>query len=169
MRITSNGGLLLSNGILVERCKIVTTAWSTTNDISLDDGNVFLNTANLAGTTNTIDITSSAGLNVINDLRPVTYNWRANYELPEDFPGYNPVEEENEMTTDVKMHGLIAQEVKEAIDNAGEARIAGWKEDPDGVQRISKEMYVFPLIKAVQELSEKVESQQKEIEELKKR
>ena len=73
------------------------------------------------------------------------------------------------MNTDVKMHGLIAQEVKEAIDNAGEDRFAGWKEDPDGVQRISKEMYVFPLINAVQELSEKVKSQQKEIEELKKR
>ena len=66
MRITSNGGILLSNGILVERCNIVTTAWSTTNDISLDDGNVFLNTANLAGTTNTIDITSSNG--IANDL-----------------------------------------------------------------------------------------------------
>ena len=66
MRITSNGGMLLSNGILVEHCKIVTTAWSTTNDISLDDGNVFLNTANLAGTNNTIDITSSNG--IANDL-----------------------------------------------------------------------------------------------------
>ena len=64
MRITSNGGILLSNGILVERCKIVSTAWSTTNDISLDDGNVFLNTSNLAGTNNTIDITSTNGLNV---------------------------------------------------------------------------------------------------------
>ena len=64
MKITSNGGILLSNGILVERCKIVATAWSTTNDISLDDGNVFLNTANLGGTGTTIDITSSNGLNV---------------------------------------------------------------------------------------------------------
>jgi hypothetical protein len=66
MRITANAGFLLSNGILVEHCKIVSTAWSTTNDISLDDGNVFLNTANLAGTTNTIDITSSNG--IANDL-----------------------------------------------------------------------------------------------------
>ena len=75
MKITSNGGILLSNGILVERCKIVTTTWSTTNDISLDDGNVFLNTANLAGTNNTIDITSSAGLNVdlaVGDMTSVT-------------------------------------------------------------------------------------------------
>ena len=75
MRVTANGGLLLSNGILVEHCKIVSTAWSTTNDISLDDGNVFLNTANLAGTNNTIDITSSNGLNVdlaVGDMTSVT-------------------------------------------------------------------------------------------------
>ena len=73
------------------------------------------------------------------------------------------------MKTDVKMYGLIAQEVKEAIDDAGEDRFAGWKEDPDGVQRISKEMFVFPLIKSVQELTEIVKAQQKEIEELKKK
>jgi len=75
MRVTANGGLLLSNGILVEHCKIVSTAWSTTNDISLDDGNVFLNTANLAGTNNTIDITSTNGLNVdlaVGDMTSVT-------------------------------------------------------------------------------------------------
>ena len=75
MRLTSNGGLLLSNGILVERCKIVTTAWSTTNDISLDDGNVFLNTANLAGTNNYLDITSSNGISndlAVGDMTSVT-------------------------------------------------------------------------------------------------
>ena len=75
MKITSNGGILLSNGILVERCKIVTTTWSTTNDISLDDGNVFLNTANLGGTGTTIDITSTNGLNTdleVGDMTSVT-------------------------------------------------------------------------------------------------
>ena len=107
------------------------------------------------------------GLDFINDLRPVTYNWKANHEFPKDFPGYNPVVEENEMKTDVKMYGLIAQEVKEAIDDAGEDRFAGWKEDPDGVQRISKEMFVFPLIKAVQELSSENKELKDELNELK--
>ena len=75
MRITGNGGLLLSNGILVEHCKIVTTEWNTTNDISLDDGNVFLNTSNLGGTGTTIDITSSNGLDTdlaVGDMTSVT-------------------------------------------------------------------------------------------------
>ena len=55
------------------------------------------------------------------------------------------------------MTGLIAQEVKEAIDKSGVERFSGWAEDRDGVQQVSKEMFVFPLIKAVQELTAKVE------------
>ena len=76
LKITPKGGFLLSNGILVERCAINSTnPWSTTNDISLDEGNVHLNTNNLAGTANTIDITSSNGLNVdlaVGDMTSVT-------------------------------------------------------------------------------------------------
>jgi hypothetical protein len=47
---------------------------------------------------------------------------------------------------------MIAQEVKAALDKTGVERFGGWKEDTDGCQRLSKEMFVFPLIKAVQEL-----------------
>jgi len=57
------------------------------------------------------------------------------------------------MTTDVTMHGLIAQEVKSALDTASVSTFKGWHEDRFGVQQISREMYVIPLIKAVQELS----------------
>ena len=92
------------------------------------------------------------GLDFVNDLRPVTYEWKPNNEFPEDFAEYN---EENFMTLDVRMHGLVAQEVKVALDKTGVERFAGWKEDSDGSQRISKEMFVIPLIKAVQELSAK--------------
>ena len=94
------------------------------------------------------------GLNFVNDLRPVTYEWKPNNEFPKEFAEYG---EENHMTLDVTMHGLVAQEVKEALDKTGVERFGGWKEDADGCQRISKEMFVFPLIKAVQELSAKVE------------
>ncbi len=75
VRINNKAGIILNNGILVERCKITSTAWSSTNDISLDDGNVFLNTANLGGSANTIDITSSNGLNsdmAVGDITSVT-------------------------------------------------------------------------------------------------
>ena len=73
------------------------------------------------------------------------------------------------MNLDATMHGLIAQEVKEALDDVGVDTFSGWKERKDGSQTVSREMFITPLINAVQELSEKVKSQQKEIEELKKR
>jgi hypothetical protein len=51
---------------------------------------------------------------------------------------------------------LLAQDVKKALDNAGIDTFSGWSEDPDGCQRIGESAFVIPLIKAVQELSEKV-------------
>ena len=71
------------------------------------------------------------------------------------------------MNTDVVMHGLIAQEVKAALDTADVDTFKGWGQDSDGVQNISREMFVIPLIKAVQELSVTVETLQAEIELLK--
>ena len=53
---------------------------------------------------------------------------------------------------------MIAQEVKEALDDNGITDFGGWtQEEGSGIQGISQEMFVHPLIKAVQELSAKVE------------
>ena len=54
------------------------------------------------------------------------------------------------------IHGFVAQEVKEALDKTGVDTFQGWSVGPDGRQRVSFEAFVLPLIKAVQELSEKV-------------
>ncbi len=69
------------------------------------------------------------------------------------------------MNLEATMHGMIAQEVKEALDDVGVDTFAGWKERKDGSQTVSREMFVIPLIKAVQELSEKVEELEKKLEE----
>ena len=56
-------------------------------------------------------------------------------------------------------HGFIAQEVKEALDkhaSDNDKKFSGWSEGPDGMQNTSREMFVIPLIKAVQELTAKV-------------
>jgi len=91
------------------------------------------------------------GLDFINNLRPVTFEWKPNNEFPEHFKDYK---QNNEMTTGVTMHGMIAQDVKAALDKAGVDTFGGWEEDSeDGSQSISQEMFVHPLIKAVQELS----------------
>ena len=73
------------------------------------------------------------------------------------------------MGGDKVIHGLIAQEVKEALDNQSIDTFGGWSEGDDGRQRVSREMFITPLIKSVQELTEMVKAQQKEIEELKKK
>ena len=68
---------------------------------------------------------------------------------------YNP--DDNLMNTDVVMHGLVAQEVKEALDTASVDTFKEWSENSDGVQNISREMFVIPLIKAVQVLSAEID------------
>ena len=71
------------------------------------------------------------------------------------------------MNTDVVMHGFIAQEVKETMDKYNEKNFGGWKEGDDGMQNTSREMFVIPLIKAVQELSAQVKTLKDEINTLK--
>jgi len=63
-RITSTGGVSLTNGELVERCYIQSgNAWSSVSVIDLDNGMVQYNNTNLGGTGTTLDIKSSAGIN----------------------------------------------------------------------------------------------------------
>jgi hypothetical protein len=98
---------------------------------------------------------STIGLDFINELRPITYQWKPNNEIPTDMMGYS---ETNVKNTEKVIHGFIAQEVKEAIDKHGDVNFSGWQLDKaDGkTQRIKKEMFIMPLVKAIQELSARV-------------
>ena len=104
------------------------------------------------------------GLSFINRLNPVTYKWKPSNEIDKSLPYYK---ETNEKDTSVTMHGLVAQEVKTALDAESCATFAGWEEGLDGVQTISREQFVSPLIKAIQELSAKVTSLEAEVTKLK--
>jgi len=107
------------------------------------------------------------GLDFVNDLRTVNFQWKPSNEFPKEWNDYS---EENNMDTDVVMHGFIAQEVKEALDKHSserDSKFSGWKEGEDGMQHTSREMFVIPLIKAVQELSAQVDTLKEEIKELK--
>jgi len=99
------------------------------------------------------------GLDFINDLRTVKYNWKPSHELDSTDSQlahlYKEKEADNEMNTTVTMHNFIAQEVKTALDKAGVSDFAGWKVDQYGVQQVSREMFIIPLVKALQELSAK--------------
>jgi len=94
------------------------------------------------------------GLDFIKELKTKTFKWKPSNEVPKELTEH--YSEKNNMDTDVVMHGMIAQEVKEALDKAGVSTFGGWSEKSDGSQDISREMFVIPLIKAVQELSTKL-------------
>ena len=95
------------------------------------------------------------GLEFINDIRPVTYKHKSPSEFPKEWNAYDENDKEP-MGGDKVIHGLIAQEVKQALDKQGVDTFSGWDENPDGRQNVSFEAFVLPLIKAVQELSAEV-------------
>ena len=106
-----------------------------------------------------IEDNTDCGLAFINELRPVTFKWKAPSEVDSDMPNYNP--DKTEPTYTSKMYGLIAQEVKAALDKHNITDFGGWDKNSKDVQLISQEMFIHPLIKAVQELSAEVEKLKK--------
>ena len=69
-------------------------------------------------------------------------------------------------------YGLIAQEVREALDSvAPGVDFAGWvlenKDDPDSQQALRYEQFIAPLIKAVQEQQAQIEALKAEVAALK--
>ena len=109
---------------------------------------------------------TDCGLAFINELRPVTFKWKAPSEVDSDMPTYDPDKDEHSYTS--KMYGLIAQEVKAALDKHNITDFGGWHETPTNkVQGVSQEMFIHPLIKAVQELSSEVTTLKSEIATLK--
>ena len=110
---------------------------------------------------------STLGLDFINDLRPIKFQWKPSNEIPKEMKSeYN---EENKKNLDITSHGFIAQEVKEAIDKHGDTTFGGWHLDKtdNETQRVKKNMFVMPLINAVQELSSQIKTLQDEIKTLK--
>ena len=95
---------------------------------------------------------TDCGLAFINELRPVTFKFKALADIDNTLPDYD--ENATSRKYDKKMYGLIAQEVKAAMDKHNITDFAGWSEEEfTGIQGVSQEMFIHPLIKAVQELS----------------
>ena len=104
---------------------------------------------------------SALGTDFIKSLRPVSYKWieggkRHTGEFDED---NNWV---YESVPGQRTHwGFIAQEVKQAVDDAG-VDFGGWvledKDDPESTQSLRYDQFIAPLTKALQEALAKIET-----------
>lgn len=114
-----------------------------------------------------MDIADSAlGLDFINALRPVSYRWVSGGNNVVADMDAEPDEEGNRPTKMVSRpgvrthYGLIAQEVKAALDAAGAGDFGGYiktdPSDPESEEGLRYDQFVAPLIRAVQELSARV-------------
>jgi len=108
------------------------------------------------------------GLDFINDLRPVTFQWKKEKDIPSDMKAYKEGSEKRTMNGKYN-HGFIAQEVKEVIDNHNiKDGFDMWQEDEaDGRQRVAPSALMPLMVKAVQELSTQVDELKAEIQTLK--
>ena len=120
---------------------------------------------------------TSLGLDFIKQLRPVSYKWKVGgYDVgdgveielePEEVDSEGNViktavmglPKKEEIAGKRNHYGLIAQEVKEVL---GDADFGGWViddlDDSESTQSLRYNEFISPLIKAVQELSAKVEA-----------
>jgi len=148
-----------------------------TNFVTLGDGGSDIRASNGTATWATVSDerfkknieTSTAGLSFVNDLRPITYNWRTKSEIPKWSPSYEEGSEE-QYRNSKHLHGFVAQEVKSVIDAHSEIKdgFSMWYEleELGGQQEVAETALVPILVKAVQELSEKNDSLEKRIKEL---
>lgn len=116
---------------------------------------------------------SPLGLQFINSLRPVSYRWiSGRQEVVKDSDGNGIIIGETaegkpifqmQSIPGVRLHyGFIAQEVKATLDASGVEDFAGWVQDdlsdPNSTQSLSYEQFIAPLVKAVQELTNRVQA-----------
>jgi len=102
---------------------------------------------------------ATAGLDVINDLRPVTYNWKKAKDINKSMPQYKDSDEPVlGKEYGESLHGFIAQEVKVVIDKHDSLKegFKMWKQTDNGTQTLADGNLIPILVKAVQELTARV-------------
>jgi len=102
--------------------------------------------------------TSTAGLSFVNELRPVTWNYKTLGELPTTFNAYEADSTQVFKNTQTN-HGFIAQEVKAVIDSHSEIKdgFRLWDDRDDGSQEVAEAALIPVLVKAIQELTARLE------------
>ena len=134
---------MLSGGDFIPASNNAFAIGSSSNRVSIIYSNAALNTSDKT-LKNTIT-TSDLGLDFINKLKPVSYKWN---------------QYEGEISDTRTHYGLIAQDVEEVITSSGKTLndFGGVDKPDEGCMGLAYSQFISPLIKAVQELSAKVET-----------
>ena len=137
---SSNSRMVLSLGSSTTSSSVVAAYKNPNGTVGTVSTNGSATAYNTSSDARLKDVTgSSRGLEIINQLNPVAYNWKADGKADE---------------------GLIAQEVEELVPNAV-------TQSEDGYYQMDYSKLVTHLVKAVQEQQEQIESLKSKIADLK--
>ena len=100
---------------------------------------------------------TNIGLDFIKELKPRKFKRVCAKDYPEVIQTKYDKTAPDLTEPDRVVDGLIAQEVKETMDSMG-VSFSGWNEDDNSKQKLQYATFIMPLIKAVQELTAKVEA-----------
>jgi hypothetical protein len=123
-------------------CNCVYAAWSNVSDCR-DKANVKT-------------LGSKYGLALIKKLRPVAFNWDHREAYVRECK-YTYGEKDGTLAGEKEHYGLIAQELKSALDELDVKFDGLGHDDEKDAYRLTYEELIAPLIKAVQELNDRLE------------
>ena len=107
----------------------------------------------------------SVGLRFVNDLRPVTFKWKARRDVPDELAQYASDSDEPCMgRPGATYEGFLAQDLKALVEKHKLPSGQGlWQQGDDGVQSAAPAALVPILVKAIQELSAQVAELQRKL------
>jgi hypothetical protein len=124
------------------RCNCVYVAWSLASDCR--------------DKTNIQTLSPKMGLDLIKKLRPVAFNWDYRDTYVREC-SYEYGKKDGTLTGAKEHYGLIAQELKQTLDELN-VKFDGLGHDPEkDAYRITYEELIAPIIKAIQELNTRLE------------
>ena len=131
------------------QCNCVYAAWSNVSDCR-DKANVKT-------------LPSTLGLEFINKLRPVSFNWDHRDTYVRECK-YEYGTKDGNLVSTKEHYGLIAQELKTVLDDLGVKFDGLGHDDEKDAYRLTYEELIAPIIKAIQEQQVQIESLKTKIE-----
>ena len=142
------------------------TVWGNSSMLCHCIWGTWTNVSDCRDKANIKTLSSKFGLSLINKLRPVSFNWDFRDKYVKECK-YEYGHKDGSLVTEKESYGIIAQELKQALDEL-DIRFdgLGYTEEHDAY-RIGYDELIAPIIKAIQEQQEQIESLKQEVELLK--